>query len=538
MAVDQGSINAYNAALVTRDRAIQGRQDAIDVLNRLLAQMGDDPLVVKAKENLQKLLENPEVITDEVFGNIMSKTTEVMDSNYNTQVSEVLNAARSKGITGPALQATLQKAKESRAIAIAGAYRDALIERANSGLKTNLDAINATSNLLNNLFNQQRVVSEDLANVMRETVEEPFLNVTPDLPQAGVVNAPAQYTPIDNGIAALNARTPALGSDYIPPDWADSRNPVTPANSGTVYGNQANGLPGTAESAAAAEKAAQDRMAADQIAAWGSQAKSEPGTGYIMGADGVKLLVDKMGNITKEAPTGSGGVVNLGNSSTPSWNVNALQSAIAGPVGALSDAAKASSSSIQNAVTGAISGLTGIGDQIAQQFASSLQPASTIKAADTVIPGTNAYTAGGTAEANRVAGLVGTINPKTGKAITSNDLIGTTSGAGVRTPAVSAAEQARQSGAAASASAAAEKARQDAIYQRALELQKAGMAAGTSSNVDYVGQAIAEAAKSGAAGAGAAAAKAASSSNWWDAAKKAATSGAAGLGAAFAGMFK
>jgi len=117
----------------------------------------------------------------------MSKTGEILDTNYDQQVQEVLGAARSKGVSGPALQVTLQKAKEARASAMAGAYRDALIERANSGLKTSMDAITSASNLLTQLFDQQRVLTTDVANVMRETVEAPFRNYGTDSAQAGEV---------------------------------------------------------------------------------------------------------------------------------------------------------------------------------------------------------------------------------------------------------------------------------------------------------------------------------------------------------------
>lgn len=175
----------YQASLVTEQRALAGHQDAIDIMQRLLASMGDDPLLVKTKENLTKILENPEVITDEVFNNIMSKTGEILDTNYDQQVQEVLGAARASGVSGPALQVTLQKAKEARATAMASAYRDAIIERSASGLKTSMDAITSASNLLTQLFDQQRVLTTDIANVMRETVAAPFRNYGVDDVQAG-----------------------------------------------------------------------------------------------------------------------------------------------------------------------------------------------------------------------------------------------------------------------------------------------------------------------------------------------------------------
>lgn len=166
----------YQAALITEQRALDGHTQAIDLLQRLLDSMGDDPLLVQTKTNLQKILENPEVITDEVFNNIMSKTGEILDTNYDQQVQEVLGAARAKGVSGPALQVTLQKAKQARAVAMASAYREAIIARSESGLKTNMDAITSATNLLNQLFTNQRATSQDLATVMRETVPAPFRN--------------------------------------------------------------------------------------------------------------------------------------------------------------------------------------------------------------------------------------------------------------------------------------------------------------------------------------------------------------------------
>jgi len=177
--------SAYQAALITEQRALDGHTQAIDLLQRLLDSMGDDPLLVQTKTNLQKILENPEVITDEVFNNIMSKTGEILDTNYDQQVQEVLGAARAKGVSGPALQVTLQKAKQQRAVAMAGAYREAIIARSESGLKTNMEAIASATSLLNNLFTNQRVASEDLATVMREVVPAPFRNYGVDDVQAG-----------------------------------------------------------------------------------------------------------------------------------------------------------------------------------------------------------------------------------------------------------------------------------------------------------------------------------------------------------------
>lgn len=216
---DKSNESAYQAALVTEQRAIDGRQQSIDLLQRLIAQMGDDPLLVKTKENLTKILDNPEVITDEVFNNIMSKTGEILDTNYDQQVQEVLGAARAKGVSGPALQVTLQKAKQQRASAIAGAYRDAIISRAESGLKTNMDAITSATNLLQNLFSNQRVASEDLVNVLTSTIPAPFRNYGVDdvnpgvLSNGGAGGAPGgTWRSIDNGIAELNARTAPLGT--------------------------------------------------------------------------------------------------------------------------------------------------------------------------------------------------------------------------------------------------------------------------------------------------------------------------------------
>lgn len=176
---DASSRAAYEAALITQNRALQARQDAIDVMRRLLEEFDTDPLITKAKEALTDILENPDVITDEVFNNIMSKTTEVLDANFDSQVSEMLGYARKNNISGSALQLGLQRAKNARATAIAGAYRDAIIQRSQEGLKTQTEALNSTMQYMTNFFQQKRVVSEDLANVLNTVVEAPFENFGP-----------------------------------------------------------------------------------------------------------------------------------------------------------------------------------------------------------------------------------------------------------------------------------------------------------------------------------------------------------------------
>lgn len=195
---DATSDSAYQASLVTRDRALQSRQDAIDVLQRLLAQMDDDPLVTKARTNLEKILENPEVITDEVFNNIMSKTSEVLDSNMDQQIADTLAVARNRGITGPALAMQLDRAKNARASAMASAYRDAIIERSKMGKSTLIEAINATQSFMTQFFQNKRLLTEDLANVLQTIVEEPFQNQgAPGGAQAGGVPGVSRGTPIN-----------------------------------------------------------------------------------------------------------------------------------------------------------------------------------------------------------------------------------------------------------------------------------------------------------------------------------------------------
>ena len=173
---DTSSEAAYQASLVTRDRALAAQQQSIDLLQRLLAQMGNDPLIVQARESLSKILANPSVITDEVFNNIMSKTQEVMDADYDSQISQFIDNARSKGVTGDTLGIQLQKAKNARASGMAAAYRDAIVQRSKEGLTTSIEAVNTTFNALNTLMANQRVATEDLVNVYQSVVPEPFRN--------------------------------------------------------------------------------------------------------------------------------------------------------------------------------------------------------------------------------------------------------------------------------------------------------------------------------------------------------------------------
>lgn len=169
----------FEAALVTRDRALQARSESLDVLKRLLEEMDNNDLAKTLKERLDLILENPSLITDEVFNNIMSRTAEVMDVTYDQEVSDVLNAARSQGISGAALQVRLDRAKQAKAQALAGAYRDALIQRAAEGRTNELAVIQQTQNFLSNFFEQKRLLTEDLVNVLNTIVPEPFENPGP-----------------------------------------------------------------------------------------------------------------------------------------------------------------------------------------------------------------------------------------------------------------------------------------------------------------------------------------------------------------------
>lgn len=173
------------AAGITRDRALQGRQDAIDVIKRTLGEMENNPVALQMQEVLSEIMDSPSLITDEIFNNIMSKTGEVLDASYDAEVGQFLDAARARGIAGPALQTQLQRAKQAKSSALAGAYRDAIIARAKEGKQTQLEAVRIGNSLLSNLFDQKRVLTEDLANVLQSVVEEPFVNPGPPrLPQA------------------------------------------------------------------------------------------------------------------------------------------------------------------------------------------------------------------------------------------------------------------------------------------------------------------------------------------------------------------
>lgn len=178
-------LDPYEASLVTRDRALKGKQDAIDVLTRLLSQLENNEMADIIREKLEVIIDNPSVITDEVFNNIMSATNEVLDATYENETREFLDAARARGVSGPALQTQLQRAKNAKTEALAQAYRDAIIQRAQEGLSTQLEAIGQLSNFLMQFFDQKRVLTEDLANVLQSVVEEPFVNPgPPSLPQA------------------------------------------------------------------------------------------------------------------------------------------------------------------------------------------------------------------------------------------------------------------------------------------------------------------------------------------------------------------
>lgn len=532
---DQSSENAYQAALVTRDRALQARQESIDVLRRLLSQMEDDPLVQKARANLDKILENPEVITDEVFNNIMSKTGEVLDANYDQQVQQVLAAARSKGVSGPALQLTLQRAKEARATAIASAYRDAIIERASTGLQTSLDAINQTSSLLNNLFNQQRVVTEDLVNTMQTVVEEPFRNVGPaELPQAAAPSGAGQWRPITANYPTespfsketVQAFNPATGKvEWVTPEMKaqlDAQN--------QAYWDTRNQR--AREADAEAER---------QYQQWKAQNL----------AGGERPAVTPMPQtVVQPSKTPTGETITLPISQFQGGGTTAPVSGMAGVgsdlISNLKSAATSGVSQIQNAVTGAMSGLTGLGNTIAQNFQSALKAPTSVQTQYTTIPGTNIET--GAANLPGGAAQAASLGKQLVQQYGSKAVIGTSSGPGVRydttsagsgkgvtgvygqTPAGGAAAAARAEGAASSAAAAAQRAADEARYKAALELSAKGL--GTGAGAWGLLPPVAGPAGAGAAGAGGGGA------GWWDAAKKAATAGFTGLGAAFAGMFK
>jgi len=291
----QAGPDIYQAALVTRDRALQGRQDAIDVLRRTISQLEGNPMAQLLQEKLELIIEHPSVITDEVFNNIMSATNEMLDATYDSETRQFLDTARARGITGPALQSQLQKAKSAKTQALAQAYRDAVIARAQEGRTTQLEAVNQLNNFLSNFFNQKRVLTEDLANVLRSVVEEPYVNpgppALPQAPSAGGAGGAGAWVPImgeypgaPGGSIAERAR------QRMEEDIAKMRERYLGTGPLGARGEEGRNIMGVSTQAQADQLAQQqkqiEQLQAAQPSATVALPESVPGTGYVETAGG------------------------------------------------------------------------------------------------------------------------------------------------------------------------------------------------------------------------------------------------------------
>jgi len=453
---DTSSEAAYQASLVTRDRALAAQQQSIDLLQRLLAQMGNDPLIVQARESLSKILANPSVITDEVFNNIMSKTQEVMDADYDSQISQFIDNARSKGVTGDTLGIQLQKAKNARASGMAAAYRDAIVQRSKEGLTTSIEAVNTTFNALNTLMANQRVATEDLVNVYQSVVPEPFRNYgapaealpagaagaggaggTGGARYSGVGASPTGGTPFGetwDATSEWNAdypnQTPPSPTGQLPPLTDVQRFGITPKAPIVPT------VPGTTQPAVPGQPVATGTEQQQQLAAL-QQAiqKTFAGGGapVTLGANltaGVKQSAQNaVSSMMAKSPvsaltsTALAGTTGLGGAAAPSAGI--LPAAMAGVAGVPQAILNMSGYNVKAPTPTLPSGY------VMQPSASVSIPGSLQTAPSQMVtvqgkglaPGFE--TGGGLAEGARAAGL----------AAKGYDVIGTTSGAGVRTSA-------------------------------------------------------------------------------------------------------
>lgn len=470
---DASSAAAYEASIVTRDRALAAQQQSIDIIKRLISQMEDDPLMTLARESLEKILKNPEVITDEVFGNIMSKTQEVLNANYDSQVEQFLDTARSRGVTGDTLAIQLSKAKNARAQGMAAAYRDALIARAKEGLTTSIDAINTTFSNLNAFYQNKRVASEDLVNIYQSVVPEPFQNY--GAPGAGGAGggggAGVMYSPIQadySGAALSNAFQESFEKFNAPMTMEDFQRIVSmpgqvsggPTSvTGTLTDAERLGLPaaGTAaqptptggapmgEAAAQAEEArlrVAAGLPAQPVSADVQEAQLRESMGLpaqpIPAEEQLKALQQKFQqtingaqaplaldpNLSQSMQDAASNIINQTLAKAPtSYYTPGVQSGAAAGLGAVTPGQTAG-------ITPTSYGITNTG-LIYPSSASKGQPAPEVTMTGGGLPAAGVTMGGGVQEAQRVAGMIGQTTP-TGQIISPTQIIGTTSGGGVR----------------------------------------------------------------------------------------------------------
>jgi len=434
---DASSEAAYQASLVTRDRALQSRQESIDIMKRLISQMEDDPLMTLARQSLEKILQNPDVITDEVFNNIMSKTQEVLDANYDTQVEQFLDTARSRGVTGDTLAIQLSKAKNARAQGMASAYRDALIARSKEGLTTSLEAINSTFTNLNNFFQNKRIATEGLVNAVQSVVQnpnygEPFRNE--GAPAAAMIGGGGGGAAGGAGNrTAIPINDPLAGKTFA--EWGVSgpeggagqvpTGPVANAEGSTkgtltdeqIFGQGIIPTGGPVDTNVAQPNASPPSPATSdqaQIDALGAQIQKT--------FSGAQAPLSLGANLTEGMVSASKDAINKMLGSSLVSGVSGLASGAVKNIPPLT----AQSSTIKPVTYG----ITPQGTIQTGKEGGGAYNMATLSGAG--LPSSGVEMGGGAAEAQRVAGMIGQTNQKTGEVITPDQIIGTTSGGGVR----------------------------------------------------------------------------------------------------------
>lgn len=446
---DASSEAAYQASVTTRDRALEAQKQSIDIMKRLLSQMEDDPLLALARESLEKILKNPEVITDEVFSNIMSKTQEVLDANYDSQIEQFLDTARSRGVSGDTLAIQLQKAKSARAQGMAAAYRDTLIARAKEGLATSIEAVNATFSSLSQHNAQKLQATEDLVNLYQSVVPEPFRNYgapSEAMPTGagGGGGAGGARTPINIDYSTL---TPTMLAGELPLGtsewqgegawWEPSKGPKEAG--GTLTDAERAGTAGTLTTeqlvamseATAAKNAA---MTPEQRAAQAEAERQAYVQNGISQEQAAALQTEMQKQFAPQAPVKLDTGALQSSLQTNAQNLVNQQLASTSPVNLSAPTQPTSQYTVPGNVRTGVAPTT-----------YSITPQGTLSNMEqgmTTLQGPGLGTAGvtmggGTAEAQRVASMIGEKTP-TGQIITPQQIIGTTAGGGVRKDAVAA----------------------------------------------------------------------------------------------------
>jgi len=421
---DASSEAAYQASLVTRDRALQSRQESIDIMKRLISQMEDDPLMTLARQSLEKILQNPDVITDEVFNNIMSKTQEVLDANYDTQVEQFLDTARSRGVTGDTLAIQLSKAKNARAQGMASAYRDALIARSKEGLTTSLEAINSTFTNLNNFFQNKRIATEGLVNAVQSVVQnpnygEPFRNE--GAPAAAMIGGGGGGAAGGAGNrTAIPINDPLAGKTFA--EWG-------------VSGPEGGAGQVPTGPVANAEGSTKGTLTDEQIFGQGAIPTGGPDATPLS----PQQYKDGVGSQVSAADLSTDELLKLTNAIGKEFKPQTMN-LNAGLSTSLQDAAQKSVSGMLSKSTVApVMGAAPGYNQTPQ--ATTIKPGyqatpnvtggyATLSGAG--LPSSGVEMGGGTAEAARVSNMIGQTNQRTGEVITPDQIIGTSAGGGVR----------------------------------------------------------------------------------------------------------